>query len=85
MTKALNLYLLSQTENSYYDTYDAIVVAAVDEASAKLIHPYGADVSRWKDRCNSWATSPENVTAKLLGRAKPGTKPGIILASFNAG
>ena len=35
----LNLYLISQTVNNYYDTFDSAVVAARDEEDAKSIHP----------------------------------------------
>lgn len=39
----LNLYLISQTVNDDYDTFDSAVVAARDEEDAKSIHP----VSSW--------------------------------------
>ena len=35
----LNLYLISQTVNDDYDTFDSAVVAARDEEDAKSIHP----------------------------------------------
>lgn len=35
-------------------------------------------------RDTSWAP-PSDVTVELIGTAKPGTKAGVILASFNAG
>ena len=35
----MNLYLLTQTENTGYDTYDSCVVIANTEEEAKLIHP----------------------------------------------
>jgi len=35
----VNLYLVSQTVNDGYDTYDSAVVAAESEADARLIHP----------------------------------------------
>lgn len=35
----MNIYLLSQTENNGYDTYDSCVVIAETEKEAKLIHP----------------------------------------------
>ena len=39
----LNLYLISQTVNNDYDTFDSAVVAARDEEDARSIHP----VSSW--------------------------------------
>ena len=41
----LNLYLISQTVNNGYDTFDSAVVAARDEEDARSIHP----VSSWLD------------------------------------
>ena len=35
----LNLYLISQTVNDDYDTFDSAVVAARDEEDARSIHP----------------------------------------------
>lgn len=35
----LNLYLISQTVNNDYDTFDSAVVAARDEEDARSIHP----------------------------------------------
>ena len=37
----MKLFLLSQTENRGYDTYDSCVVCAEDEKSAKRITPSG--------------------------------------------
>lgn len=76
------LYLLSQSENNGYDTFDSAVVAAPDEYSAILIHPHGN--LAWK-ASETWASSPERVKIEYLGHAKEGTKLGIICASFNAG
>lgn len=39
----LNLYLISQTVNNDYDTFDSAVVAAYDEEDARSIHP----ISSW--------------------------------------
>jgi hypothetical protein len=39
----LNLYLISQTVNDDYDTFDSAVVAARDEEDARSIHP----ISSW--------------------------------------
>lgn len=76
----MKLYLLSQTENEGYNTYDSAVVVAEDEVSAKEIVPGGYG---WSDKYSPWATSPSRVTAKYIGEAAEGVH-GVICASFNA-
>ena len=78
----MNLYLISQTENDDYDTYDSAVVAAKSEEDARLINPDGPE---WNRQFGGWCSTPEAVTVELIGRAKKGTVSGVILASFNAG
>lgn len=89
---AMNLYLLTQRENTGYDTFDSIVVAAENEGDAVAISPYG-DIygnpgkhswSSW-DHSSSWATKPDNVTCQLIGTAAPGITSGVVISSFNAG
>ena len=43
----MKLWLLSQDENSGYDTFDSIIVAAETEEDAKKISPYS---SVWNDK-----------------------------------
>ncbi len=83
----MNLYLLTQEENSGYDSYDSMVVAAETEDRARLIHP-----DTWSDNpwgrtqfLFDWALSPDQVSVTLIGTAVEGTKAGVILSSFNAG
>ncbi len=79
----MNLYLLTQNENSGYDTYDSCVVAAENLDQARMIRP---SYPEWDaSTSNDWASSPENVNVELLGLAVCGTEPGVICASFNAG
>ena len=97
----MNLYLLTQSVNKGYDTYDSFVVAALDEEEAKFTHPsdyvdYGWNPEKgyweWetsRGRANyhdsSW-TSPGNVKVIYLGEAEDGLKNReVICASFNAG
>lgn len=81
----MNLYLLTQTENRDYDTYDSIVVAANSLELAVQMHP-DEEYGSWSGGLSTtWASSPTNVTCKLIGKAVSGTTSGIILASFNAG
>ena len=82
----MKLYKISQTENNDYDTYDSAVVAAPDEETARLMNPAnGGPMCDWAGRYNSWSSSPDLVLVELLGTAKPGTRTGVIVSSFNAG
>lgn len=96
----MRLWLISQSENTGCDTFDSAVVAASTREAAATIHPYElrlADyrevwsprqmfqLKPWEDAADTWASSPDKVEVKYLGRARPGTKEGVILASFNAG
>lgn len=78
----MNLYLISQTENNTWETFDSAVVCAPDEETARNIIPGGG---KWSDVWSSWASRPENVTVKYLGEANQEIKSGVVCASFNAG
>ena len=73
----MNLYLLTQEAVTGYDTYDSIVVCPSSVKVAKKLVP---SVSG-----DSWPLNPDVVKAKYLGKAAPSVKPGVVLASFNAG
>lgn len=80
----MNIYLLTQSDNTGYDTYDAVVVVANSEEEARNINPG----SSWgnEDEYPTWANSPETVDVTLLGLYTGNDKEaGIILESFNAG
>jgi hypothetical protein len=79
----MNLYLISQTENKGYDTYDSIVVRADSEDAARMIHPDIED--GWDDIFKGWCKSPDQVTVRLLGVAAGDEPAGVVLASYNAG
>lgn len=89
----MNLYLLEQNEYTKSDIYDACIVVAEDEASARMIHPGGPfyrdmkEINPWDgDKVfHSWASSPDKVKVTLIGVAIEGTKHGVVLSSFNAG
>ncbi len=75
----MQLWLVTQSIRSSYETFDSAVVAAETEAAAREV-PVGDTGDE-----GSWA-SPEHVTATLIGCAVEGTKAGaIICASYNAG
>ena len=50
----MNLYLISQTQNQTYDTYDSAVVAAESEEHARAIHPSGSDKIRANMKKDVW-------------------------------
>jgi len=85
----MKLYVISQSENNDYDTYDSAVVCAENEEEARKIHPSEYAEDKWwekpKDPYSPWATKLENVDVKYIGEATEGVEPGIIIASFNAG
>ena len=92
----MNLYRISQTENLGWDTYDSAIVAAADEEQARCSSPDGSvwvnEMQWWGDldgiesNCKwTWCASIKHVKVELIGQAKDGTEPGVILASFNAG
>lgn len=76
----LKLWLISQKENTEWDTYDSAVVAATTEEEARLINPDGEWILS-----SAWCSSPDKVHVKYLGIATEDVEPGIVLSSFNAG
>jgi len=96
----MGLYLLTQTQNRGYDTYDACVVVAASPEEARRVHPRGDRVwdgrgwvyhdgrhriAYWEACANSWVRDIEAVTVTYLGVADASLKPGVVCASFNAG
>jgi len=97
----MNLYLISQSVNGGYDTYDSAVVAAKSEDAAQKVSPseyyVWHDDGGWHFKYSDgsekaegahrydWA-EPSKVKAELIGVAVDGTEAGtVICASFNAG
>lgn len=76
----MNLYLLTQNENSGYATFDSCIVCAESEVNAKEIPPSPVNYI-WNS--GEWASSTENVKCELIGTAKEGLKEGVIIASYN--
>jgi hypothetical protein len=83
----MNIYVISQSDNNDYDTYDSAVVAAVSEDEARKINPCQYEKAGWWDvDQSSWTKKGlAGVKVELIGVAKEGTEPGVVLASFNAG
>ena len=79
----MKLWKLTQAENSWYDTFDALVVAASTEDVARHVTPIGT----WENRCcGQWALSPAGVVVEYIGTTDRQFDEGtIIVASFCAG
>lgn len=92
------IYLLSQKEQSGYDTYDSMIVVAENEDMARKTDPAGH--YKWDTQYNGWlfcffggktepterddwANTLSNITVKYLGETDEPV--GVVLASFNAG
>jgi hypothetical protein len=82
----MKLFLLTQRDNTGYDTYDSMIVTAPDEGMAVSMNPYGETypTEGW-DLSGSWARRPDYVRCEYLGEASEGSATGVVLASFNAG
>ncbi len=93
----MKLFLISQSENHGWDTYDSAVVAAKDEQAARNTHPsdyvdgwnghiwyscgYNGEIR--ESHSGSWVRNPEVVQVEYL--AEYDGEAGVICASFNAG
>lgn len=82
----MNIYKVSQSDNTDYDSFDSFIAAAESEEEARDISPRGGlvdwdgNIGKWE-----WTTKRENVEVWFVGVAKEGMEKGVILASFNAG
>jgi hypothetical protein len=82
----MNIYLISQTENCDYDTYDSFICFALDEQDARQMHPSG-DNEAWLDSfdSSSWCSTPDQANVVFIGNNPAIEEPSIILCSYNAG
>lgn len=94
----MKIYLLTQSNNTGYDTYDSCVVVAPSPAVARMMHPRGdrawngsvwaytdgSSPSMWRSEAG-WAFHPDNVTVEEIGVTLADTAPKVVCASFNAG
>jgi len=83
------LWLISQEENSGYETYDSAVVCAKDSSFAKTIYPGGGSIHDSDTEIHvrhEWVTDESLVSATKVGLAEASIKEGgVVLSSFNAG
>ena len=83
----MKLYLISQSVNNDYDTYDSAVVAASNEDEARNMSPSSGCPVIWIDEeeyYSVWCYKPEQVKVEYLGESIDNFK-GVVCASFNAG
>ena len=81
----MKLFLISQDENTSYDTYSDAIVAADTEDEARKIHP-GGEYGNWDSPYgNDWCSSPKSVSVKYIGEAADDVESGVICASYHAG
>ena len=82
----MNIYHISQRENTGYDTYDEAVVVAKSARDARSIDPSTRD-GTWEedDYVRAWCSSPKEVKAERIGKALGTMKRGIVCSSFHAG
>ena len=74
----MNIYYISQDENTSKETYHAAIVIAKTAGAAREIHPCGD----W-DRVDVWCYDSKMVTVGYIGKAKRGSAPGVVLSSFS--
>lgn len=72
----MNLYKVERTDSIDYDEYDSAVIAAESEDEARSTPPA---------KYSTWSAPIESLQITLIGVAKEGTFPGVIVSSFNAG
>ncbi len=92
----LLLFLISQTKNNSYDTFDEAVVVSDCKENAIKIHPNGEYDYMDNPKkpyllgsmLDSWAI-PENVTCRQIGIANPAdpelTIHSVVCASYHSG
>lgn len=91
-------HVIGTTTHGAYDVYTDFVVVAENENDARCTHPKDYV---WIDECwmqsqdggiswhqvfdTTWYDTPYTVNCHQVGTALPGTGPGIVCRSFNAG
>jgi hypothetical protein len=83
----MKLFLIEQSKNTDYDTYDSAVVIANDEKEAKDMHPQdglalNANSDIWRN--SKWCLLPSDVSVTYLGESIESAKR-IVCASYKAG
>ena len=80
---AMNIYLVTQTKNQDYGTYDSFICYAKTEEDARNMTPEGKAFNEF--RIYSWCSNQNHANVKFIGISEDADKEEVILASFNAG
>ena len=86
----MNIYLVGQSVNEGYDTYDNFVVVCENENDAAFTRPdYCDGDEQWDGKIKTtfletWCDA-KDVIVKLIGTTDLFDKKQVICASFNAG
>lgn len=81
----MKLFLIEQSQNLNYWTYDSAVVAAANEETARNMHPgTGMAIKDWS-ATESWCDGPHHVRVRYIGEAADDVEQGSICSSYNAG
>ena len=82
----MKLWLITQTVNTGFETFEGAVVAAQTEEEARRTHPNDDYIAGQWIGCDpndeSWAELPEQVTVRYLGKATSDVVAGVILSSY---
>ena len=77
----MNLYRIWQTVNGNWDTLDSVIAASSEEDARKIHRSESGDWWESEEDLEGWCNLIEQV--EFIGTAAPGTKAGVILASFD--
>lgn len=81
----MNIYLITQTEQWGYDTYDSAIVVSESAEEAKSFHPNGEIKITDESLDYSWTEDIKKVTAVKVGETTFYNESQVLLASFHAG
>ena len=78
----MKLYLLTQSVNAGYDTFDSVVVAAKSPKDARTIHPYNKPLESDGWSCHTWVAEKDKdkIDVEYLGKTKH--KRGVYISIF---
>jgi hypothetical protein len=78
----MNLYLLSQDDNTHFEATRSVLVVAPDAETARRVRP---DNDTWEEalleQYNEWVKDPYQIEVELLGEAAADLDMGVILTS----
>lgn len=82
--RRMNIYLISQTVNKGYDTFDCAVVAAKNEDDARYTHP--AYIGAWDGTArelDTWCNAKDVIVEKIGAATKEYENKTVLCASYN--